>query len=777
MAKDYIVCSGNTQVTYPTYFSAQSNCELDFQNLTGIYNKKLYQVRTNPLGTPPYSHAAYDYNYRIHMVGMINGESYFDEYVTGTILVPSGVTDYQFYLRCSELLFDYGGPGQDLLVTYTYTEHNQQYIPICYVPPSCTLSIDSAVGTGPTILNGTDGSIAVTFSSTSGSTANYYINGDYKGIQGTGFTFTGLTSGSYNIYLEQSGCTDSTVVVVPAGEFKTGAFSVITPATITAVENPVILSLATYVSSFNPKQSINTIVVTGGTISAVTITFNLDYPQIYNAVFQSKGYPDRSTYFLESILKDQLGNPYGSNSNTEIATSLAECLQNDSIIGRLYFITNSGTTITMTSKEVGDMYDLPAQVTIVGSGITLTNTQSGVVSCDGQISADYSLYAELFVNPNSQFGAAVDTSTFERVAEIELPFNESNIHKFDLSAILKNFVSSPKMDFTMTGFTTLNYMDTNYFVKYGEKYPLIPNTNTKKKRYKGTTGVLYTLNSALNFEDANDMSSYLGTATPSGSTTYTGVTFMNTAPNPKYIPRGSKEWLYYLLPTQYPNALSLKGDIYYYNGTSQTGITFITITNLTGATNFGGVTALAAGYDELGLGAYEASGNTKIRRIDFAVWQTPSSGASTMLTETRSYLLEIDEQPQKFNVCWLNKLGTYETFSFVGEVVEDQEIIRQNYQAPYSVNVDGSASDGFQYNGVYDTQYTKLWTVNSGTVDSDTYYYLMGLLQSNKIYNYSNPHENFLTVVSQTAQKSTNSAEWTVQVVFKETIFENQVEK
>jgi len=776
--RNYIVCSGNTQITYPVYFAGISNCNPDYTNLIGIYWKRQYQIRTNPLCVHQCgSHAPYNYNYLAHITGMINGVGVFDQYQTMTVLVPALTVDYIVNLPCTERLFGGGGSSTDLLITYSYTEMYQQFIPTCYVAPSCTLTLTGSTSTAPTLMGGNNGSITGRFTSTSGSTAHWYLDGVDMGTHASPFTMTGLTSGNYNIYLTQLTCSDSEVINVPPGEFRTGDFLVSPPNPITAVENPIMLTLNTAIASNNPLQSINTLTVSG-TISGVTLTFALTYPSIYNAVFESRGNPDRSTYFLESVLKNSVGQNQGTNSNTEIATSLAEVLQNDSIISRLYFITNSGATITMISREYGDMYDLSTlNLTIAGSGVTLNNTQSGVIAYDGQLASNYSLYVELFVNPNAQFGAATNLQTFERVAELELPFNETNVHRFDLSTILKNFVSSPKIDFHMTGFTTANFMDTNYYCKYGEKYPLIPNTNTKKKRFKNQTSVLYCLNSALNFEDANDMSTYLGTQTPSGSTTYTGVTFMNVAPNPKYIARGSKEYLYYLLRTNYPNALSLRGDIYYYNGTSQTGITFITITQLTGVTNFGGVTVLAAGYDELGLATYEASGNTKIRRIDFAVWQTPPTGSTKKLTETRSYLLEIDEQPQKFNVAWLNKLGTYETFSFVGEVVEDAEVLRQTYQTPYNVTVTGEAPKGFQYNGVYDTSYTKLWTVNSGTVDEDTYYYIQDMLASNKLYNYSNPHENFLTMVSQTTPKSSNQAEYTVQVVFKETIFENNVEK
>lgn len=698
-------------------------------------------------------------------------------YTTQNIVIPAGQTYKDLTITCNENT--QGSTVYNDVVNDEYTVLPQSPLPWCVpVDPACGLEIVSAVATEPSARGESDGTIDVVVSGATGSTLTYKINGVVDSVSSnvTGHTYTGLTSGSYSVSVYEENCFDEESVLVLEGEFRTGDFIVNTLPELQAVENPIILELQTALNSTVPVYSKSVIQVTGSTITGVTVGFNLQFPIQYNATFISKAYPDRSTYFLESVLTDEIGTPLGGNDSIEIATSLAECIQNDSILSRYYYVTNSGNSITFTAKEYGSDYDLTTgNTTITGNGIGLTLVNGGIAQYDGQLSGNYSLYTEVFIDTDLQFGDTPNLGTYKRIVELELPYNRSNIHRFDLAPVLKNFVSSPKIDFNFTGFTTLPSMDTTYFCKYGEKYPLVANTNTKKKRYKGTTPVRYAINSALNYEDSNNMADYLGTPITSGSSTYSGVTFLNTAPNPKFIPRGSKEFLYFILKKEYPNALALNGDIYYYNGTSQTGITFITISTLTGATNFGGVTLLACGYNELGLSAYENSGNTKIRRVDFAVYQTTSGGTTTKLTETRSYLLEIDEQPQKYDVAFLNKLGTYETYSFVGEVVEDQEVMRYTNQKPYQVFNDGSAPLGFEYNSVYDTKYTKLITVNSGTIDEDTYYYLMGLLQSNKIYNYSNPRENFLTVVSQIATKSTNANEYAVQIQFKETIEANNV--
>jgi len=768
------------------------------------------------------------------------------------------------------------------LTTHTFAGAPQQRLPNCYVAPECTLALSGAtINTAPSQRGDDDGSIQAAFTSTSGSTANWYLNGTDYGVHASPYTFTGLTEGSYQIYITQLSCSDtSETIILPDGEFRTGAFFVSEPQQVSAVENPIILQLQTAITSIQPKYS-NNVFTVSGTITGTTINFALTFPQAYNAVFQSKGYPDRSYYFLNSTLTSSIGVPVGTNTNVEIATSLAQAFQQDAMLSRLYSITNSNATVRLKAKNYGVKYDLTTDnVSIAGGGVTLSNSQSGQVAYDGQISADYNLYVELYVDPDLQFGANPILTNFKKVGDdYTLPFQSNNLMSFDLGTTLKNFVDTPKPDFTFTGYTTLGNMDTNYYCKYGEKYPLIENAaGMAKKRYKGQTQVLYALNSALNFEDVNDMSDFLGyfvtnlnpnfsydndewvssedlvfvdalidsadtgttnvmysiwdstntsieeawqssdtfasmgaltgqyygrvSGTTNGetymysrlfvvfgtymfwnttqhSTLINNVQFLQSDPNPKEIPRGSKEFLYMLMKASYPATLELRGDISYWSAgiAPVTDVTFFEISNLTGATNFGGVTILACGYDELGLAAYEASGNTKIRRVDFAVWQIDAQGNELPLTETRSYLLNIDEQPQKYDVAFLNKLGTFSTYSFVGEVVEGESIQRQQYQVPYAVNSGGQANVGFQYNGVYDTKYTKTWTVNSGAIDDDTYYFLQDMLASNKIYNYSNPHENFLRVVNHKAQKSSNLSEWTVQVTFEETIFENNVEK
>jgi len=742
-------------------------------------------------------------------------------------------------------------------------------------PSGCTLSVTLGTVTVPSSRGNDDGSITLSVTGATGGTINYYINGVGKGIHSPTYVYTGLTSGYYTLMAKAGDCYDQIVqYYLQDGQFSTGTMVKTQPASIAAANNPIVLTLNTAINSNQPLPSKGQFRVVGTVPNDTTITFNLNYPQNYTATFTAKGYPDSSKYFLASSLTDEVGNVIGSNTASEIATSLAGALQQDLLIGRLYYITNNSTYIYLIAKENNPNMDLTtARITISNTNaITLTTTQGGVSAFDGQLTADYSIYAEVYVDPALEFGATPVEANFRRVGELQLPYQADNRHLFQLDTILKNYVTTPKVNFSSTGFTTIPSYDVAYYIKYGEIFPLIANSNTKKKRYKSKTLYRTACNAALNFEDANDMNVYLGDAASGlnpeftditstynnvkftnlvtttgvtglktsmwyngynvagwqnsgytysnmsdanyivkvsgitssipyviekayvynasvianhygfyGSTTpvlpRTNVSWLTNSPSPLYIQRNSKQYLSFLLERGYAKAtrtLSLKGDLYFYNGTSATGQTFFNITSGS-TTNFGGMTILSCGYDEMGLAAYENSGNTKIRRADFAVWQTDTVLGSLPLTDIKTYYFEIDEAPTKYGTAFLNKLGTWDTFDWVGEIVYDEDVTRETYQVPREIQSDGSSPKGFEANSVYNTQYTRRVTVNSGTVDEATYVWIQELLQSNKIYCYTNDHQNFLIVNGYVSQKSTNNAEFTIQVSFTETIFKNNI--
>jgi len=667
-----------------------------------------------------------------------------------------------------------------------YTETNdsetlstQPVFPDCCLEPTgttCVLAITGYTVTNCAIRGDSTGSIEVCVSGNSGN-AELYVNGEVyvSGYDGACQTVTGLTAGDYTIAIRDSSlCVAQDTYTVLDGEFRTKDFNVIEPKSLTATENPIILSLGTGVNSASPAYGKSTFEVTGTINDGDSITITLEYPQSYTAVFTAKYFPNRDDYFLASTLKNSVGASVGTNTTSEIAKSIEECFQKDVILSRLYDFRASGNYVYATSREYNDKLNLTTGSTVTTTGnITCTETVVGVTQYDGQLSQNYSLYCDILVNESVEYGDVASIDTFNKVASIELPFNSSNLHFFDVAPILKNFVTTKKIDFTFTGHTTFSKMICSYYLEYGEKYPLIQNETTKKSRVKGTSSQLFCINSSLDWTEVNDMSAYVGSASTSPSGYTTGVKFLTDAPYTKYVNRDSSEFSFFIVPADYGKTLTVVGDLYFYDGSVVTGETLITISGIT----FGGVYGVATGYRELKLNTYEVlTGGTtrKVRRVDFAVYQSDSANTLTY-TETRSYRYEIDEMPRRYGVSFLNSKGTWDIFDFSGEIVNDIDFTNERMEVPRDVNAGGNSPMGFQSNKVYDTKVTRKIAANSGWIDEEHFNWLIQLLSSNVIYSYTEDEQPFLLVDSVNYQKSSNDDLYNIDVTFIETLHINNI--
>ena len=392
----------------------------------------------------------------------------------------------------------------------------------CGVPPvGCFLAITGSTHTDVSTRGASDGTVTVGISGQTGTTT-WYLNGEFvaSGVsEATGsYQFTSLVAGTYDVIVEDSHSPDVCVVgvddiVVLDGEFRTGDFSITSPTGLTAVENPVIIGVSTAINNPNPAPDITTLTIAGTLADGFSLTFNLTSPFAYTQTFYAKAYPNKPNYFLASILNNSVGVPVGSNTATEICTSLAEVLQLDAVIPKVYYINNSSNVVTLAAKETGIKFSLDSTNCIASTtGITVTQTQVPTDYCDGQLTDNYSISTEVMVNTDStnQYPDVGQTTDYNRVAELILPFSQNNTHRFDISSILKSQVSTPMPSMLLTGSTLLPTVMQPYYCRISELYPLVQNTNTVKKRFKTESDVQWTINSALDRFAINDMSDYLG---------------------------------------------------------------------------------------------------------------------------------------------------------------------------------------------------------------------------------------------------------------------------
>ena len=784
-------------------------------------------------------------------------------------------------------VYNPNGGATTSVITTTWTVtglNNVSYIPVegCASPPvGCFLAITGSSSTDVTIRGASDGTITVGISGQTGTTT-WYLNGEFviSGISEStsSYQFTGLAAGTYDVQVADSHTPEpcqafTSGIIIIDGEFRTGSFETSYPDVLVAVGNPVIVGVSTAVTNPNPRVNITTLDIDGTINDGDSITFNLTSPYLYTQTFYAKAYPNKPNFFLASVLNNQTGTPQGTNTTTEIATSLAEVLQNDAVIPKVYYINNSGSIVTLAAKETGVKYNLDTTNVIISGDVELEQTQTPLDYCDGQLTDNYSISCEVMVNTDStnQYPDVGQTTDYNRVAELILPFNPSNVHRFDISSIIKSQVTTPMPDTTLTGSTLLPSVMQPYYVRLSELYPLVPNTNTIKKRYKTSVPVNWTINSSLDRNADNSMEDYLGhhfsninpnwtfafvsssaydvtftnvlfntgdTGTTnieisiwnynntsqveswraytagfnnmnwggyygrvSGSTD--GITFMfsryfyltpgggfqsnvqypsanhdvlflTNSPAVKQIQRASNEFLYFILPKNYGYDLDVRGDLYFYDGTSATGQTFFTIT--TGGTNAGGCMVMNLSYSKLGLQNWEVSGatNRKIKRMELAVWQSNAYG-DFQYTETKTYRFEIDEMPRKVGILFQNSLGMYDAFDFIGEVEETIDRENDTYTVPLSFSTTGSLQFGFKNTATYNTKITKELVVNSGWIDEAHFDWLMELMKSNNIYSTSTTNQNYLNLTGYTYDKSSLDDLFNIEATFVWTIYENNI--
>lgn len=763
--KTYTLCDGNDLIQVDVTMFLENEYQYLDQNISNVNQvRRRYEFRFDssaPVTEDLTINYIRDFNLSINGVPTQNYTGFTSSIIpngsstTGTIQLDSSVVQ-------TILAGEYAGDTQTWVDDYILSD--QLYPPtFCFNPVTCTLEITGTTITNPTLQGGSDGSIEVFVSGSTGTTF-YSVNGGAE--QGSNL-ISGLVAGTYFVTARDGSCYSEVEVIVEDGEFRTEPFTVLEPNDVISSENPIITTIATAINNPDPLPAITQFIFDSGVTNNYSVQFNLTNPTAYITTFYAREFPNKDNFFLTPILSDRQGNQVGINTVSEIADSFAEALQKDVNLRRWYFIDVDDNIVTLTAKEnsstntlnTSNVTILDQNGSIASSGITLSVAQEGVDAFQGSLVNEYSIYADVYVGDGKlEYGEELSAGTYNNFTTIELPFNKrTNIHQFDVSQVMKNFVHTPKIDLTFTGFTVLPTMMRPFYLRYGEKYPLVANENTKKKRQKGETDFKWVINSALEWEQPNNMDDYI-----------TGGTFLTNAPNPLQIQRNQTNFLYFVLPKDYGQTLNLVGDIEFYDGTSSSGITFFNIS--TGTTNIGGVYALNVSYDTLGLLNYESSGNTKIKRVTFSV--NDDSGA---YTESRIYRFEIDEQPRKFGVSFENKLGGTDTFDFIGVVENSIDRTIKSYTVPREITSNGSSPQGFKSNATYDTKITKNIVVNSGWIDQDHFDWLIELLSSNNIYSYSEPNQNYLNLVDFSYIKSSLDDLFEIEITFTHTIFENNI--
>ena len=330
MAKIYRECDGVTPVDHNIEVTQESGCVFDSQYWIGEYQHTDY-VTTMQVEDGYAINAVDDYTVTVSITSEIKVWTNKTSYDDGD---PPFVTQYpgryeyvdilqgnilaQWETLCLEIIESTGG-NYSRETLFSFEVVSQSPVPTCAPePPSCAVGITGYTTTLPSERGESDGEISIGLTGQTGTTITWTIDGDPISSTTPHITVTGLTADTYLLHAQEADCYDSESVILADGEFRTGDFVVISPSTnnyIVAAENPVMINIATAINSYSPLLSINSFSV-DGTISDVTVQFDLTFPYVYSATFESKGFPDRPSYFLESVLTESIGTTVGSKTTT-----------------------------------------------------------------------------------------------------------------------------------------------------------------------------------------------------------------------------------------------------------------------------------------------------------------------------------------------------------------------------------------------------------------------------------------------------------------------------
>jgi len=397
--------------------------------------------------------------------------------------------------------------------------------------PTCNVYIDQVTKTDETVLGLGDGTIFINcvdedddinFSITNG------IETRETGMLGVSFyTFTNVPTGEWWVHIEEQNteCYDdwATPINILQGYFETAPFIVNTSTIpeIVASENPIVFEIQTIGTGLQPLQGIYTLTVNNVTIAENNrIVFDLVTPE-YSTTIWLKEFPNRQNYALCSVLSDQFGVQKQTNTYLNIAQSIGEAIKADIVLSQYYYVSVSSNVITLKTKEKTAKYNLingenifiyNENGVVSATGVTFGTGTQGQDAFQGSQTDGYQVYAELYTSDTQEFGGTIDNDSFYPISELILPYLPDNKMRFNFSDVLKNYVSTPPIDFTFTGFTTIAPALRPFYVVYGERFFLIENSSTKIKRVKGSTisTPKYVLNASLPWEDNNDMTAYLG---------------------------------------------------------------------------------------------------------------------------------------------------------------------------------------------------------------------------------------------------------------------------
>jgi hypothetical protein len=471
-------------------------------------------------------------------------------------------------------------------------------------------------------------------------------------------------------------------------DFALWTLFIITPNDIKVTRNPIIEQVLPTTTSLPNQRGIYKINVIDNSFPSVT-----DSLIIENATrkysYRASANPGRGEFFVGETTDETIENIY-------------YMLLNDFNLITQYSITYMNNSVYLTTKY----FDSIITPTFTGDNFFFETIQEFTTDFISSNLPDYSYVAELFISNSSDipFGNFnADTLTIldemTNITSLQTPVI-NNIGTFDLDKILDNYVDI-KPPTVGNGFEKINNGLVAYFLSVGETYRE-ENLTQKVKNFLFNTEIKYATEGRLPQDSLNSLSPY-----------FEGVRFFTTnRPNNTYVRWNEPIVLSFIFEQDgenIPDNFTLLEKLIYIDGTDSGWSTSGTISNPTGG--FYHVT-------------YTPIEEEDIKNIELKIQVDEED-----LTKVISF--KVPEFPSLLNqtVYFKNRLGRFDSYTFVGNILEKTE--RESITTKAFVKQNYSKKDIILK--TTNVELTPLITLNSGFVNEPTYRWLQEIIKSENI--------------------------------------------
>lgn len=515
------------------------------------------------------------------------------------------------------------------------------------------------------------------------------------------------------------------------------------PAKIAASENPV-------------SWLFNTLVI--GTDQNALLRVEVTNPPLNGEIFRIEStlaaFP---AVEVAGAAVPSLGEYDNTGTLAEIADSIANALNEDIVFSRIFFADSFSAPGSVLVKAInpGRLFNMTFAG---GPNFTVTGNSLGGDCCFGQSVKDFSLFVDVYACGAGKFGDEIAKNSMRLITRIQKNYQKENLIKFDVSGILKDFVSTGQ---PLNGLFNF-YPDAlkNYCLLFG--FVAKNDNNVNERVTTGITGVKWVKNGAFNLLETNDLRDYNCQVGRSDKK------FLNTSPDCKEYYLGQKDYINWIWEKK--------------TGSSNIALLYLTPTFYNGSIGPEElVLLLAQTGDQVGvelsalpLGSIETAAGMKIKSFELVLRGSdvlPLAGGEPDISEKKKYVIN-RECPERFtDLVFLESLGGFGGLRFTKRL--DQPFSRETTEFDKTPPFIPAESDIVR--GVKETsvQCSERWA--SGWLPESYHEYLKELIASPSVWQVTETGFKYVIIENARIEFDDEADKYNLIIEFSPTVQENAV--